>query len=532
MKMIKNLLTIYKINVSTKINGFLYYFKKLPIIKKKFKNTNYSFLKMKNFIGIISIPYKIISTFINSFLVFLLAMFLPSKFIAGEKEVIALSTFIVFFYYIFRLFNSNIISYDFNKFIMVKQMRMSGKDYSLATTLLDESIGILIKAIIFTIFLNLNPYSGHGIILSVSIFSFALFSEAVHLYLYEKYDFLIAEYPVLLIFIYLSIYGLAYIFGLLFYLNIFTNILINPIFITITIILGIIGSTYIYKYNNYNEVINKINNIEKLKEIREITKNVYSNEVKIKEKDYRNEDLSIDKFNDKEGFNYLNSIFFDRHKRIVYRPMIIKSVIIIGLFIIYFIISKFFYKELGPAIGEVFYKQFNLFVFAMYLLCNSQRIIKSMFYNCDSSLLRYGFYKKGDALLQMFFLRLLRIIYSNIIPTTILSIGIGISIIFYTSISFTSIIPIILLLYALAIFFSVHYIFMYYIFQPFSSSMKMKSPFYGIINSFIYVVSYLLIQISAPPIKFLPIVIGLLVLYIIISIILVYKKAPKTFRIR
>src|SRR5699024_2550430 len=163
--------------------------------------------------------------------------------------------------------------------------------------------------------------------------------------------------------------------------------------------------------------------------------------------------------------------------------MIIKSSIILGVFLIFFIVTEFFYKDLGFLVGIVMYEGFNLFVFAMYILCNSQRITKSMFYNCDLSLLRYGFYKKGDALLRMFFLRLLRIIYSNIIPTKILAIGVGFSITHYASIEFVSALPIILLLYALALFFSVHYIFMYYIFQPFTSSLQMKSPFYGIINS-------------------------------------------------
>ena len=102
----------------------------------------------------------------------------------------------------------------------------------------------------------------------------------------------------------------------------------------------------------------------------------------------------------------------------------------------------------------------------------------------------------------MFFLRLLRIIYSNLVPTTVLVLGLGYNILKYTEMGFSDLIPIVLLLYALAMFFSVHYIFMYYIFQPFTSSLEVKSPFYSFINFLVYFISYMLIQVPAPSIVF------------------------------
>lgn len=73
---------------------------------------------------------------------------------------------------------------------------------------------------------------------------------------------------------------------------------------------------------------------------------------------------------------------------------------------------------------------------------------------------------------------------------------------------------------------------MYYIFQPFTSSMQMKNPFYGLINFAVYFISYIIIQFPAPPALFLPIITGLLVLYTTIALFLVYRKAPQTFRIK
>lgn len=530
--MLNTLLIIYKIGASTKINGLLYSLKKVPILGRKLKSTDYSLLKIKSIIGAISIPFGIVSTFIKSFLIFFVGMYLPSILIVGEKWSIALSTLIFFLYYIARLANSHIMGSDLGKFIMIKQMGMDSRHYSIMTILSDELITLLINSIIFALFLDLSPYTGHVVVLALTIFSFNLFSEALHLFLFKKYNFALSRHENLWIITLGTTYVAAYALALISPFNLFLNILLSPILPIVTIALGILSGIYIYRYDDYTRAINLENNIESLGKKVDAVQNIHLTQVKLKDKDFKEKELNTSKFDNKEGFNYLNALFFDRHKRAVHRPMIVKSLIIIGVFLIYFIVSEFVSNDLGPMVANGFYVRFNLLVFAMYLFCNSERIIKSMFYNCDLSLLRYGFYKKGDALLKMFTLRLLRIVYSNIIPTSLLAIGIGFSIMYYTSIPFLDMIPIILLLYVLAMFFSVHYIFMYYIFQPFNTSMEMKNPFYGLINSFIYFVSYLLMQVPAPPKKFLPITMGLLVLYTIIAIVLVYKKAPKTFKIR
>ena len=98
--MLKTLHQIYKINVSSRINSFLYFVKKLPILKNKLKNTNYSFLWFKKAIGFISIIYKMISTPIKSLIIFFLAIFLPSTFLDQESMNLTMATLIFFFHYI------------------------------------------------------------------------------------------------------------------------------------------------------------------------------------------------------------------------------------------------------------------------------------------------------------------------------------------------------------------------------------------------------------------------------------------------
>ena len=289
----------------------------------------------------------------------------------------------------------------------------------------------------------------------------------------------------------------------------------------------------ILRFGRYSQAISETNNLENLAVMRSAMSEARTRDIQVREKDYKNKDLSLaEGSSQKEGYAYLNDTFFKRHRRMVYRPLLIKSAVILVIILAIFIGTEYFAPEAGPEISMVFYEQFTLFVFLMYLLCNTEKITRSMFYNCDLSLLRYGFYKKGDALLKMFSIRLKTIAAYNLIPTTLLAAGVTFIMFRYTDLDPVKILPIILMLYALALFFSVHYLFLYYIFQPFTSAMEIKNPFYSLINIGVYIFSWGIMQIPAPPALFLPIIIVLLIVYTVAALALVYRKAPSTFKIK
>ncbi|KNF07686.1 hypothetical protein CLPU_13c00280 [Gottschalkia purinilytica] len=535
--MISNIFIIISIQVSMKINGFIYFLKRIPILKKLFERTNYSFLKIKKFISALSLIYKCISGPIESGIIFLLTIYLPmNAILKGEKKIDGIFFSIVSFYFLLRIINSDLLDIKQEKFILVKQMKMHPKDYSLALTVLEEGLNLFSKIIVFIIFfkfINLNALLGVNV--ALGIVGFSLFVEAIHLYLFKKYGFSInnkeAIQVILFVLVVVGNYGVVFATDIPKYINLvgFFNSIITTIYF---LILGIIGYLYIYKYDNYWDIINEKNTIENFKDINQTIKEAQFADVKMKEKEFEKKDLSKDIFNDKNGYQYLNEIFFYRHKRMFYRPMIIKSLIVGGVFIVLILINFFTSENLGSQATNVFIDKYTIFIFIMYLLCNSTRIIRSMFYNCDRSLLQYGFYKKGDALLKMFFLRLRKIVYNNIVPTIILCTGIFLTTFIYNPERLLEIIPVLFYIIVLALFFSIHYIFMYYIFQPFTTSLQMKNPFYGLINWIVYFIAYMSLKSKAPANIVLPIIIGFSIIYIIFAIILVYKKAPQTFRVK
>ena len=88
---------------------------------------------------------------------------------------------------------------------------------------------------------------------------------------------------------------------------------------------------------------------------------------------------------------------------------------------------------------------------------------------------------------------------------------------------------------SMSVFFSVHYLVLYYLFQPYTSGLDTKHPIYAIISGSTYPVCYLIAtQLGKliSPLIFGGILIGFCVLYTAAALILAYKLAPKTFKLR
>ena len=161
------------------------------------------------------------------------------------------------------------------------------------------------------------------------------------------------------------------------------------------------------------------------------------------------------------------------------------------------------------------------------------RITKAMFYNCDLAMLKFGWYRRGPVILKNFVLRFRRICGVNLLMS-------GAVCIMFTALTLCAggrppaadYIAFLIAILCLAVFFSVHSLGMYYLFQPFTSDLKVKNPFFAIINGVMYAVCYACIQIRSTPTWFTPVVLAVTVVYSAVILLAVWKRAPKTFRVK
>lgn len=83
-----------------------------------------------------------------------------------------------------------------------------------------------------------------------------------------------------------------------------------------------------------------------------------------------------------------------------------------------------------------------------------------------------------------------------------------------------------------SVFFSVHYLMLYYLLQPYNAGTEMKSGTYQLAMWATYFFCYLLIRLEMSTLMFGVVCIALCAAYIAAACALVYRVAPRTFRIR
>lgn len=121
----------------------------------------------------------------------------------------------------------------------------------------------------------------------------------------------------------------------------------------------------------------------------------------------------------------------------------------------------------------------------------------------------------------------------NAVPGLV--IGIGLSLILFASggtdnpLNYAVLIISVL---CMSLFFSIHYLTIYYLLQPYNAGTEMKSGTYRVVLLVTYFVCYGLMNLRMPILVFGAACIAFCVLYSIVASILVYRFAPKTFRIR
>ena len=234
----------------------------------------------------------------------------------------------------------------------------------------------------------------------------------------------------------------------------------------------------------------------------------------------------------KKGFWYLNELFIRRHRKLFWRPSLVVAAgaaVVTALALA----AMAFLPELRQPVNGSILRLLPASAFLMYAINRGTGFTQALFINCDRSLLTYSFYKRREHILKLFAIRLWAIIRVNLLPAAVIAAGLplllwasgGTAPMSYALVSVTVL--------ALSIFFSVHYLTLYYLLQPYTAGTQMKSGLYSAITGGTYVVCYLLLDIEGlSPTTFGLSAIVFSIAYCIIACILVYFLAPKTFRIR
>ena len=308
------------------------------------------------------------------------------------------------------------------------------------------------------------------------------------------------------------------------------NEILNAPFIFIIFVLSLISFLYLFNYKNYS-LLSK-NSISKndLNTLNTVSSESIFMDVKLNEKNLSKLDLKNDKHKEKHGLHYLNAKFIERHKKIIINP-IKRRVIIIAILSIVASIFAITTPESHKPLSSTILRSTGFLVFILYCSSIGEKITKAFFFNCDNSLLRYNFYRESNIILSNFKSRLKITIILNLIPAICIGLGLSLVLILADG-DIIRFIPIFISIITLSCFFPIHYLFLYYITQPYTSQLTIKSPVYKIASFIFYIATYTCLQVDTQSIWFTLAVILVTIIYAIIALILVYKLAPKNFKLK
>lgn len=524
--MLKTFITSFKLQNTYRTNSIIYSIKQLPIIRKILPNSLYKNRGLKIFANIISILWEIISVFIGKIIYIVAMIFMAlSWYHTNQADTfIHLFTFLTF---AGGVLNTYMLNPTKDKYYAIILMNINAREYGLSNyyyQLIKLVIGFLPFTIIFGMIAGVPLWI--QILLPFFVLAVKLIVMNYCIYDFKKKNKVSNEnLPTKFVWGFVGIclllaYGLPA-------MGITINSIIFLFVFIITILLGIYSFFKIHNFKDYRKMYKQV-----------LTEsNVYMQEIKtgtqaIKDVSLKQIDLDTNYTSNKSGFAYFHDLFVKRHKKILTEAVKKQSVVILVL-IIAIIIGINFNENLKNKTNEILLVYLPYFVFIMYLINRSSSVTTSMFMNCDHSMLTYRIYRTPKVILGIFKERLKTLISINLLPAVL--IGGGLALLLFLSggtdnpinyaILFVSII-------AMSIFFSVHYLVMYYLLQPYNVGTEMKSSTYKVVQGLTYFICWYMIQIKMPIFSFGIATIIFCIAYCLISLFLAYKYAPKTFKLR
>lgn len=523
-----------------KTNTLIYYIRKLPLIGKKIPSTIYRETDIKKAIGALPIFWKLIWWFVGTFLYFLLMIYYPAKGIINVSGAPISRHFLLWYLFFVLTFlsgtflSATLMEKNTNYFVLLHIMRIPATEFYHAHMLMrsiKDSVCFLIplfyfgfgmQSVFLVISLAFTRYIGEYFVIR----SYLSAERKRKKYWWTNAWLVLAA----VLFVLALAYGVPFLLP-----NLFCSDILCLEY-TIGTVLMLVGAKcffFVWNYPEYTVYSKKNVSLKDYAELEDLKVNVTTADIQLDEKIISSEELHTKEFESKEGYNYLNAIFFARHKRLVKRAVQSRMITIAIFGLIGTVALLFVGAEARQKAWDVMIKMMPLLTFLMYLESTGARLCKAMFFNCDISLLKYGYYRAPDAILTNFKIRLKKLLVLNLIP----AVFICIFLLLYTIIcgklaSILQILPIMLGVILLSIFFCLFHLFMYYITQPYTEEKTVKSPIFSTVNAIVYIACYACMKLQTGSWHFTVGIFLITLLFIPISYQCIYKFAPKTFRIR
>lgn len=556
-------------------NGLVYALKKTPLIGKILPDKLYSTMFLKVIYWVFHVIVEVFKLFIGKIaglgLIYLFSFFLTNLYIddgmvPGASKASLFASFALLFFMLYAvcglLLRRSVFSWTTDKEYMVFMLRMNARKlnytlfiYDLAKLVIGYLIAGIIGAIVgapFWLWLGMP-------VLAVLIKLFGTGFQAFRLRQRRKRNKILK----------LNVTGKIILFTLmLMVLPLVIMLVANGYYIPLPVMLGIAGIMALLGVWGYIQC----DKFDSIHHRRVLHDNIGRNEMaaytskpdstknfkKLKAKGSVNEN--------KKGFEYLNALFLKRHSAMIVAKPIVFTVIIfviMGLIIaefIYLYYQRFgadnclnmvgnnilnlilfrqYEDELLPFVadsGGVFFRwlaQSHLLVMLMPIAIadNTFKSTQAMYINCDNCLMTFSFFKQREKIIKLFDIRFKQMIKIHLAPAIASGMFANL-ILFYTGgqdFPFQYLLSIVVCI-LLSVCYSLIWLAMYYLFQPFTTTVNVKSGIYNVTRIIVSCVLTVIVFIPSNTFVLTLVMLVFTAVFIFIMRKLVYKHAPKTWK--
>lgn len=520
--MISTFFLSFRLKNAYRVNSILYSLKQLPIIKRILPEKLYGVRGLKILGNIISAIWEFIMIFLGKFLyiAFMIAAML------GIYQTNSAATFLHIFFFLTicgGLMNTYLFDPTKDKYYAMFLMNMDAKEYTISNYLY-QMIKVLIGFLPFTCFYGMSVALPLWIMILCPIFVMMVktFINSLSLIDFKRTKKVKNEnLPtsvvwILLLVLLVCAYALPYI-------SIVMPTWLFLIFFVLSLGLGIFGFYQIFHFPYYRFLYKQLlTNAPLVIDQTSIRRDASLSQIEL--------DTSLN--STKEGFSYFHELFVKRHRKILTKAIKKQTIVLVGIAIVMSFLVKV-NASVASTTNHLMLVFLPYFVFIMYMLNRGTTLTQAMFMNCDHAMLSYRIYRKPNVILGLFKERLKTLIGLNLIPATV--IGFTLALLLFLSGGTSNVYNYFVLFFsilAMSVFFSVHYLVMYYLLQPYNVHTEMKSSTYSVVQGVTYFVCYYMMQLRLPTFYFGLSVSAFCILYSLLSLWFAYRLAPKTFKLR
>ncbi|MBE6989489.1 MAG: hypothetical protein E7426_01920 [Ruminococcaceae bacterium] len=532
--MLDAFVTSSRLRITYRLNGILYWLKRLPLLRRLLPANVYDIGWLKTFALILAVFSEVAGIFLGKIFYTALLIFAPAALLFTGRGTAPASAFLHIFAVLSllgALINNPLFENDANAYYAIFLMRMDARRYALSNYvyyLIKTATGFIVSlALARLVGRHLVPEASVSLwwilLLPLMTVTFKIIVSALNLSVFRRSGHILqGRFPWLTLSLTLVLLLVAYAFP-------FLRLTISPAALAILCAAAMCAALpavcslrhsrdyrRIYQANPYTELTHDT--------IQQSVQEGYQKKLV----------LDTGEVSRKSGCAYLNELFVKRHRKMLTRSakrlaMVLTAAAVAAMG------ACAFLPSFAESVNSHMMRALPTCLFAMYMVNRGATVTELMFYNCDHSLLAYRFYRQPKVILDLFRERLKTVVRINLLPSSVIAAALPLLLLVSGGTAQPldyAVLPVSIL--AMSVFFSVHYLVLYYLLQPYTAGLERKSPLYSLLSAATYLVCYagMRIPLESSMVLFGAILIAFCMVYIAVALLLAYKLAPKTFKLR